>query len=168
MDVSPDLISRATEAVVEELRAWQERTLEPAYLVVYLDALVVVDSILPFYERRMRDVLGPLSRITVAQASPGKDSGSEDGDAEDDDASASNARPKTRRLKARRRSRRLPSGFHTRHGTTGGRLKIYALNKSKLTFSLRCLCTFGGRGKGFLPPGLFGLPAVRSHSKNEA
>lgn len=41
VDVSPDLISRATESVVEELRAWQQRTLEPTYLVVYLDALVI-------------------------------------------------------------------------------------------------------------------------------
>ena len=41
VDVSPDLISRATESVVEELRAWQQRTLERTYLVVYLDALVI-------------------------------------------------------------------------------------------------------------------------------
>lgn len=41
VDVSPDLVSRATESVVEELRAWQQRTLERTYLVVYLDALVI-------------------------------------------------------------------------------------------------------------------------------
>lgn len=41
VEVQPDLISRVTESVVEELRAWQQRTLEPLYLVVYLDALVV-------------------------------------------------------------------------------------------------------------------------------
>jgi len=41
VDVSPELISKATEAVVEELRAWQHRPLERLYLVVYLDALVV-------------------------------------------------------------------------------------------------------------------------------
>jgi putative transposase len=41
VQVSPDLISRATESVVEELRAWQSRPLERVYLVVYLDALVV-------------------------------------------------------------------------------------------------------------------------------
>jgi putative transposase len=40
-EVSPELISRATEAVVDELRAWQSRPLEPLYAVVYLDALVV-------------------------------------------------------------------------------------------------------------------------------
>ena len=41
VDVSPDLISRATESVVEELKAWQSRPLERVYLVVYLDALVL-------------------------------------------------------------------------------------------------------------------------------
>lgn len=41
VEVSPELISRATESVVEELRAWQQRTLEPVYLVTYLDALVI-------------------------------------------------------------------------------------------------------------------------------
>ena len=41
VDVSPDLISRATESVVDELKAWQSRPLERVYLVVYLDALVI-------------------------------------------------------------------------------------------------------------------------------
>ena len=41
VDVSPDLISRATESVVDELKAWQSRPLERTYLVVYLDALVI-------------------------------------------------------------------------------------------------------------------------------
>lgn len=41
VDVSPDLISRATESVVDELKAWQSRPLERLYLVVYLDALVI-------------------------------------------------------------------------------------------------------------------------------
>jgi putative transposase len=40
-DVSPDLISRATEGVMDEFRAWQTRPLEPVYPVVYLDALFV-------------------------------------------------------------------------------------------------------------------------------
>lgn len=39
--VSPDLISRVTDEVVEELRAWQHRPLEEVYPVVYIDALVV-------------------------------------------------------------------------------------------------------------------------------
>ena len=41
VDVSPDLISRATDAVVDELRAWQQRALESHYAIVYLDALEV-------------------------------------------------------------------------------------------------------------------------------
>jgi len=41
VEVSRDLISRATDAVVEELRAWQHRPLEEVYPVVYIDALVV-------------------------------------------------------------------------------------------------------------------------------
>ena len=40
-DVSPDLISRATEGVLDEFRAWQSRPLDAVYLVVYLDALFV-------------------------------------------------------------------------------------------------------------------------------
>jgi putative transposase len=40
VDVSADLISRVTDAVVDELRAWQSRPLEPVYCIVYLDALV--------------------------------------------------------------------------------------------------------------------------------
>jgi putative transposase len=41
VDVSPDLISRATDAVVDELKAWQQRPLERVYAIVYLDALVL-------------------------------------------------------------------------------------------------------------------------------
>src|SRR5881409_1910303 len=40
-DVSPDLISRITDAVLEDVKAWQNRPLEALYAVVYLDALVV-------------------------------------------------------------------------------------------------------------------------------
>jgi len=39
--VSAELVSRATDAVVDELGAWQSRPLERVYLVVYVDALVV-------------------------------------------------------------------------------------------------------------------------------
>jgi transposase-like protein len=35
------LISQVTEEVMEEVRAWQSRPLEPLYMIVYLDALVV-------------------------------------------------------------------------------------------------------------------------------
>lgn len=41
VEVSAELISRVTDEVVEELRAWQQRPLESVYLVVYLDALQV-------------------------------------------------------------------------------------------------------------------------------
>lgn len=41
VEVSPDLISKVTDEVVTELRAWQSRPLNSVYLVVYLDALVV-------------------------------------------------------------------------------------------------------------------------------
>src|SRR6185295_18050433 len=41
VDVSPDLISRVTDAVVTEVTAWQARPLEPMYPVVFFDALRV-------------------------------------------------------------------------------------------------------------------------------
>lgn len=40
-EVSPGLISEVTDGVVDELRAWQNRALEPLYAIVYLDALYV-------------------------------------------------------------------------------------------------------------------------------
>ena len=40
-DVSPDLISRATAAVLDEFRAWQQRPLDAIYPIVYLDAIFV-------------------------------------------------------------------------------------------------------------------------------
>jgi putative transposase len=40
-DVSPTLISNVTDAVIEEVRAWQARPLDPVYPIVYLDALMV-------------------------------------------------------------------------------------------------------------------------------
>lgn len=40
-DVSHDLISRATEKALDEFRAWQSRSLDSVYPVVYLDALFV-------------------------------------------------------------------------------------------------------------------------------
>jgi putative transposase len=41
VEVSPDLISAVTDAVVEEVTAWQPRPLEPLYPVVFFDALRV-------------------------------------------------------------------------------------------------------------------------------
>ena len=40
-DVAPELISRVTDAVLDEMRAWQARPLEALYPIVYLDALFV-------------------------------------------------------------------------------------------------------------------------------
>ena len=40
-EVSPDLISRITDAVLEDAKAWQNRPLERLYPIVYMDALVV-------------------------------------------------------------------------------------------------------------------------------
>lgn len=40
-DVSPDLISSVTDAVMAEVTAWQSRPLEPMYPVVFFDALRV-------------------------------------------------------------------------------------------------------------------------------
>jgi putative transposase len=41
VDVSPDLISRVTDAVLEELQEWQARPLDRVYPVVFIDALTV-------------------------------------------------------------------------------------------------------------------------------
>jgi putative transposase len=41
VEVSPALISNVTEAVMEEVRAWQSRPLDALYPIVYLDALMV-------------------------------------------------------------------------------------------------------------------------------
>jgi transposase-like protein len=41
LEVSPDLISTVTDAVVAEVTAWQSRPLEPMYPVVFFDALRV-------------------------------------------------------------------------------------------------------------------------------
>ena len=40
VDVSPDLISKITDSVLEEVREWQARALEPVYPVVFLDAII--------------------------------------------------------------------------------------------------------------------------------
>jgi putative transposase len=41
VEVSPTLISEVTDAVIEEVKAWQSRPLEPLYAIIYLDALYV-------------------------------------------------------------------------------------------------------------------------------
>jgi len=40
IEVSPTLISQVTDAVLDDMRAWQARPLEAVYPIVYLDALV--------------------------------------------------------------------------------------------------------------------------------
>src|SRR6201998_3815297 len=41
IEVSPTLISNVTEAIVEEVKAWQSRPLEELYPIVHLDAMMV-------------------------------------------------------------------------------------------------------------------------------
>ena len=41
LDVSPDLVSAVTEAVLDEVAEWQDRPLEPLYPLVFFDALRV-------------------------------------------------------------------------------------------------------------------------------
>lgn len=41
VDVSPALISKVTDGVIEELRDWQNRPLDPVWPILYIDALVV-------------------------------------------------------------------------------------------------------------------------------
>jgi hypothetical protein len=40
-EVSASLVSEVTDQVMEDVRAWQSRPLEPLYMILYLDALVV-------------------------------------------------------------------------------------------------------------------------------
>ncbi len=41
VDVSPGLISKVTEAVMEEVKVWQSRPLDEVYPILYMDALRV-------------------------------------------------------------------------------------------------------------------------------
>ena len=41
VEVSPDLISTVTDSVIDEVRAWQSRPLDPVYPILYLDSLQV-------------------------------------------------------------------------------------------------------------------------------
>lgn len=41
VEVSPELISKITDGVLDELRAWQNRPLDAVYPIMYLDAIVV-------------------------------------------------------------------------------------------------------------------------------
>lgn len=52
-EVSAELISRVTDAVHEEVLAWQSRPLEETYAVVSVDALVISGDVVrnPIYVR---------------------------------------------------------------------------------------------------------------------
>jgi putative transposase len=39
-ELSPDTISKITDSVLDEVKAWQARPLDPIYPIVYIDALV--------------------------------------------------------------------------------------------------------------------------------
>src|SRR3546814_12948163 len=41
IDVSPDLISTVTDAVLDEVATWQQRPLDPIYPLVFFDAIRV-------------------------------------------------------------------------------------------------------------------------------
>lgn len=41
VEISPQLVTAVTDAVIDEVKEWQERPLEPMYAIVYLDALRV-------------------------------------------------------------------------------------------------------------------------------
>ena len=70
VEVSADLISRVTDAVLEEVREWQNRPLDPVYPVIFFDALRVkigdeglvrnkaVDVALALNSEGEKDVLG--------------------------------------------------------------------------------------------------------------
>lgn len=63
VSVSPSLVSKATEAVVEELKQWQQRPLEPVYLIVYLDAMRV----------KIRDKTGVCTKSAYLAVGVGQD-----------------------------------------------------------------------------------------------
>src|SRR6201996_4181843 len=39
IDISPDLVSAVTDAVIDEVTAWQSRPLDPSYAIVFFDGL---------------------------------------------------------------------------------------------------------------------------------
>jgi transposase-like protein len=40
-DISPTLLSRVTNAVIDQVIEWQSRPLDPIYPIIYIDCLVV-------------------------------------------------------------------------------------------------------------------------------
>ena len=41
VSISPGLVSKITDAIMPEVRAWLTRPLDACYLIVYMDAIVV-------------------------------------------------------------------------------------------------------------------------------
>ena len=41
VEISPELVSTITDSILRELRAWQSRTFEGTYPIIYWDAIVV-------------------------------------------------------------------------------------------------------------------------------
>ena len=70
VDVSPDLISRVTDAVVEELAEWQSRPLDRVYPVVFIDALMVKIRVLSLILWRGGWVRPPVLRDHAPGAVP--------------------------------------------------------------------------------------------------
>jgi len=60
--ISPDLVSAVTDAVIDEVTAWQSRPLEPTYAIVFFDALRV----------KIRDEgVGPLMAVVTTTEAAG-------------------------------------------------------------------------------------------------
>ena len=70
IEVSPELVSKVTDAVHDELAAWQSRPLESVYAIVYFDAVRVKIR----DEGLVREQGGPLGHrlhLRRLQADPG-------------------------------------------------------------------------------------------------
>ena len=70
IEISPDLVSAVTDAVLEEAAAWQSRGLEATYAIVFFDALrvkirnegMVNNRALPPARARVRPAANPCGR----------------------------------------------------------------------------------------------------------
>ena len=70
IDASPDLISTITDAVREEVAAWQQRPLDPAYPLVFFDA-IRVRSAMRAWSATRRSILSWASWPTAPRWSSG-------------------------------------------------------------------------------------------------
>jgi hypothetical protein len=70
VDVSPDLISRVTDGVLEELQEWQGRPLDRVYPVIFIDALMVKIRVLSLILWRGGWVRPPVLRDHAPGAVP--------------------------------------------------------------------------------------------------